>query len=158
MAGYYQPGMNMTFTVTAIIHENTQAQAVIEMLSRSGIDRERVDISTDESVVKLPNDRVGSWSAGGLVTGAAIGGFTGWALMPSGVLGIVGALWCAVVGAIIGGRALGYAATDRGDTSRITPPKVVVSVQAESRAEVTDISTALSSGGAERIAWSENKM
>ena len=48
----------MTFTVTAIVHENAQAQAVIEMLSRTGIGRERIDIATDEAVVEPRNDRI----------------------------------------------------------------------------------------------------
>ena len=147
----------MTYTVTAIVHENTQAQAVIEMLSRSGIARESVDISTDEVIDKPRIDPVGIWSVGGLVIGMTIGGLIGWALMPSGVLGIVGALWCAVAGAIIGGRALGYAASDRMRTTLVAPPKVVVSVQAENRSDITCITKALNSGGAERIAWSENK-
>lgn len=148
----------MSFTVTAIVHENSQAQAVIEMLSRCGVDRERVDISNDESNAVPPVDRVGIWSSGGLVLGILIGGLTGWILMPSGVLGIVGALWCAVVGAIIGGRALGYAASDGTEMTAVTPPKVIVSVQAENRSDVANITKALNSGGAERIVWKENNL
>lgn len=146
----------MSFTVTAIVHENSQAQSVIEMLSRCGVDRERVDISNDESNVVPRVDRVGIWSSGGLMLGILIGGLTGWILMPSGVLGIVGALWCAVVGAIIGGRALGYAASDGAGTTAVAPPKVVVSIQAENRSDVANITKALNSGGAERIVCKEN--
>lgn len=148
----------MSFTVTAIVHENSQAQAVIEMLSRSGIERERVDISNEDSNEMPRVDRVGIWSSGGLVMGILIGGLIGWILMPSGVLGIVGALWCAVIGAIIGGRALGYAASDRVGTTAVSPPKVVVSIQAENRSDVANITKALNSGGAERIAWKENSL
>lgn len=148
----------MSFTVTAIVHENSQAQAVIEMLSQYGIDRERVDISNDEINEKPRVDRVGIWSSGGLVMGILFGGLIGWILMPSGVLGIVGALWCAVIGAIIGGRALGYAASDRVSTTAAAPPKVVVSIQAENQSDVATITKALNSGGAERIAWKENSL
>ena len=147
----------MNYTVTAIVHENSQAQIIIETLHHSGIERDRVHITTDDAVVKLANDGVSVWSAGGLVVGVVIGGLTGWVVMPSGVLGIVGALWCAVIGAIIGGRALGYAAFDRVAPSQSTQPKVIVSVEAENRSDVEHITSALNSGGAERIAWIENK-
>lgn len=147
----------MNYTVTAIVHENSQAQTIIETLHRSGIERERVHITTDDAVVKLRSDGVGAWSVGGLVVGVVVGGLVGWMVMPSGVLGIVGALWCAVIGAIIGGRALGYAAFDRVAPAHRDLPKVIVSVDAENRSDVEHITSALNSGGAERIAWIENR-
>jgi hypothetical protein len=146
----------MSFTVTAIIHENVKAQELIERLQQSGIARERIEFTSDDAPETIYPDQVSSWSAGGLLVGMSIGGLLGWLLLPAGVPSTIGSLWCAVAGAIIGGRALGYFATDHGATPRPPVPQVVVAVHTDHRPEVTAITSVLTSGGAERVRWSED--
>ena len=147
----------MPFTVTAVVHENIQAQELIDLLKHVGIPREQIDLTTDDAHESPRPDRVSTWSAGGLLVGMSVGGLLGWLFLPSGVPAMIGSLWCAVAGAIIGGRALGYAAADRAPDKKPRPPQVVVSVHAENRLDVKVITEALTSGHAERVAWSEDK-
>ncbi len=147
----------MSFTVTAVVHENIQAQELIDLLKNAGIPREQIDLTTDDAHESLRPDRVSTWSFGGLLVGMSVGGLLGWLFLPSGIPSIIGSLWCAVAGAIIGGRALGYAATDRTPPKRVRPPRVVLSVHAENRLDVKVITEALTSGHAERVAWTEDK-
>jgi hypothetical protein len=146
----------MSFTVTAIIHENIKAQEIIERLHQVGIERERIEFTNDFASESIHTDQVSSWSAGGLMMGMSIGGLLGWLLLPAGVPAIIGSLWCAVAGAIICGRALGYVATDFTPKVRPPVPQVMVSVSTDQRPEVTAITAVFTSGGAERVRWAED--